>query len=281
MSARYGLGDELGEKVLDVIAPEERRRLAEKRRFLETTTASEDITDPVMCIHEGDIFIFEIEDLNHYPVYQKDSLINSNPSFDYGAFKILAAKLASQLANLESGSDSSTLQYFGYTFSESGTYHFADSEETEKTMIITVMTPTASCPDEEAFLMPKTQDSLSIFGVSLETELILQPDYVMLVMLILTFLFMMVFILILTKWVGSALWHMKAKDNIPYRKKNRNYKFYKMKFLFQKDGEDKSFIDKSGEEELIKGDEAVGDLAAIDSDFVSDDEEPGIDLKKL
>jgi hypothetical protein len=34
--------------------------------------------------------VFTIRDPTHYPVYLKDSVMNSNPSFDYGAFLILA-----------------------------------------------------------------------------------------------------------------------------------------------------------------------------------------------
>ena len=34
----------------------------------------------------GDSFIFNIDNPEHYPKYMRDSVINSNPEFDYGAF---------------------------------------------------------------------------------------------------------------------------------------------------------------------------------------------------
>ena len=43
--------------------------------------------------------IFTIRDPNHYPVYLKDSVINSNPNFDYGAFLILADQMKQKVAN--------------------------------------------------------------------------------------------------------------------------------------------------------------------------------------
>jgi hypothetical protein len=297
ISSRYGMGGaELGTMVVEALGLEDdtgsRRRSLNGRRL---ETASEDITDPVMCIHEGDTFIFEIEDRSHYPVYQKDSLINTNPDFDYGGFKILEDRLISQSANSE-GEDEETLQYFAYSFTEAGTYHFADAAESEKTMIITVLSPNGICPDAETFLLPKTQDSLSVFGVSLDSTLILEPDYQMLLIMLFCFLFMFLFILVLVKYIGSGMWKIKGKENIPYRKGHQDFKFEKLKFLFSDDKQDQSsfldqsqflLIDKKGEDVTPRAggegerDEAVGDLASLDSDFVSDDEDPGIDLKKL
>lgn len=44
-------------------------------------------------MYEGDSFMFQIEDPTKYPVYMKDSVINSNPSFDYGSFIDLATEM--------------------------------------------------------------------------------------------------------------------------------------------------------------------------------------------
>jgi hypothetical protein len=35
--------------------------------------------------------VFTITDPTHYPVYLKDSVMNSNPSFDFGAFLVLGS----------------------------------------------------------------------------------------------------------------------------------------------------------------------------------------------
>jgi len=47
-------------------------------------------SNPVYCISVGDSFLFTITDPMHYPVYMKDSVMNTNPRFDYGSFLDLA-----------------------------------------------------------------------------------------------------------------------------------------------------------------------------------------------
>jgi len=49
------------------------------------------LRNPVLCIKKGDIMFFNVvpEDGN-YPVYNKDSILNTNPKFDYGPFLNLA-----------------------------------------------------------------------------------------------------------------------------------------------------------------------------------------------
>jgi hypothetical protein len=42
--------------------------------------------------------LFSIRDPRHYPAYLKDSVMNSNPSFDYGQFLILADQMKTKLS---------------------------------------------------------------------------------------------------------------------------------------------------------------------------------------
>lgn len=63
-----------------------------------------------------------------YPVYVKDSLLNTNNNFDYGDFTALPALLKG-LSN----------QNFIFTFEEAGIYVFADNRDPSKLMIISVM----------------------------------------------------------------------------------------------------------------------------------------------
>ena len=41
----------------------------------------------------GSALIFEEISKSHYPVYMKDSLINTNSNFDYSSFSVLETKL--------------------------------------------------------------------------------------------------------------------------------------------------------------------------------------------
>lgn len=49
-----------------------------------------------MCLNQGDSMLFQITSATNYPVYDKDSLLNTNPAFDYSSFLSLATSLVSQ-----------------------------------------------------------------------------------------------------------------------------------------------------------------------------------------
>ena len=76
--------------------------------------------------------MFENLSARNYPVYQKDSLINTNPTFDFSKFLLLAATLKNGTSKVSS---------FIFTFDEPGVYVFADSNITAKLTIISVMAP--------------------------------------------------------------------------------------------------------------------------------------------
>jgi hypothetical protein len=53
--------------------------------------------------------LFTINDPNNYPVYDKSSILNSNPSFDYGPFLTLATDMANKASN-----NDTTTSFFAY-----------------------------------------------------------------------------------------------------------------------------------------------------------------------
>jgi len=55
-----------------------------KDRNLQSLVDTRAILNPVFCLDAGESMLFTISDPYHYPVYLKDSVMNSNPSFDYG-----------------------------------------------------------------------------------------------------------------------------------------------------------------------------------------------------
>jgi len=84
-----------------------------RRRMQET----QQVINPVVCIEEGGALLFGQVSIDNYPVYQKNSLLNSDPEFDFSAFL--------QLRNmLEAGAD---YTFFAHTFDYQGIYVFADS----------------------------------------------------------------------------------------------------------------------------------------------------------
>jgi hypothetical protein len=44
------------------------------------------IKNPVVCATAGSAVLFDRISSKHYPVYQKNSLLNNNGDFDFGAF---------------------------------------------------------------------------------------------------------------------------------------------------------------------------------------------------
>lgn len=85
-------------------------------------------------------------------MYNEQSLLNTNPNFDFGEF----ARLPSQLKGLSN-------QNFVYTFNEPGIYVFSDSDDVSKLMVISVMAPDHQCPANSQF-SPLTYASLLKVG---------------------------------------------------------------------------------------------------------------------
>ena len=69
-----------------------------EHRHLATTTGptAGNVPSPLMCLNQGDSMLFQITSATNYPVYDKDSLLNTNPAFDYSSFLSLATSLVSQ-----------------------------------------------------------------------------------------------------------------------------------------------------------------------------------------
>lgn len=79
-----------------------------------------------MCVEAGEMVIFKLlindtdRTLSHYPVYNKDHLFSTNPTFDYGPFTKLRYEIENTNANISS---------FAYVFSEGGNYVFYDAQD--------------------------------------------------------------------------------------------------------------------------------------------------------
>ena len=56
------------------------------------SSAAASISSPITCLTLGQTVVWDLPGgRGAYPVYVKDSFLNSNPSFDYGAFRTLAS----------------------------------------------------------------------------------------------------------------------------------------------------------------------------------------------
>lgn len=53
--------------------------------------APKKLFNPVICLQEGDAVFFNVNSAKkQYPIYSKDSILNTNPDFDFGPFDVLA-----------------------------------------------------------------------------------------------------------------------------------------------------------------------------------------------
>ena len=85
--------------------------------------------------------VFDVSS-NSYPVYIKDSLVNSNDDFDYSAFRDLK-----ELATSSSLSVSS----FAFTFTTAGNYVFQLSDNEDMVTIISVVDSELTCATDGVF----------------------------------------------------------------------------------------------------------------------------------
>lgn len=99
-----------------------------KRRLQLDANQAQYINNPVICTTSGSAMLFENLSEEKYPFYMKDSLLNTNSNFDYGAFSALPEQLQGK-----------TNQNFVFTFEQSGIYVFGDSRDEAKLMVISVM----------------------------------------------------------------------------------------------------------------------------------------------
>lgn len=120
--------------------------------------------------------LFSITDPVNYPIYMKDSVINSNPTFDYGSFM----ELERSMKNKQALGDKS-YTFFRFSFDVSGTYVFHDASDVEQLMVVKVVGLGEKCYDTDGYITPLSLDSLASIGVSQDEDIILRLDVPLLV----------------------------------------------------------------------------------------------------
>jgi hypothetical protein len=136
-------------------------------------------TNPLICLLEGEGILFDLSSgALHYPVYLKDNLLNTNPSFDYGAFELLAERIAA---------NASAVSAFAFTFSTAGKYVFADNANRDKLTIISVLSRSTSCPSASK-IMAASNTNLISMGLGQDSDLLLEPDLTIVIVALCCFL---------------------------------------------------------------------------------------------
>jgi hypothetical protein len=100
--------------------------------------ALDGVPNPLICIAQNEALIFQLNPSRResFPRYVKDHLLNTNPAFDYGAFRRLASLLSE--TNV-------TVNLFVHQFSAPGTYVFADNSDTDILIYVRVVPEGSAC----------------------------------------------------------------------------------------------------------------------------------------
>lgn len=96
--------------------------------------------------------MFSIETPDHFPQYMKNSIMNTNDVFDYGAFTVLEEEMLRQKAD-----NDETPSVFSFTFSQEGSYVFTDAANDQKILIVQVVGPGTECSDSDRFVQTITE----------------------------------------------------------------------------------------------------------------------------
>lgn len=170
----YGTGVDANETIWSNNANMDPDRREAAEIFLESSSSSRNlegealypsVAQPVVCINEGDAVLFDVTN-EQYPVYDVDSLINSNPGFDYSEFTSLA----------ETAQSTATVSSFLFTFADPGVYVFKMNSNSNSLTIIKVMRSGTVCSTEATFT-PMTKSNLNAVKAKLDEDIVLDPDW--------------------------------------------------------------------------------------------------------
>ncbi|XP_051965900.1 uncharacterized protein si:ch211-286b4.4 [Xyrauchen texanus] len=132
------------------------------------------IPNPIACLSPNDMLIFQLtiiqtdRHLSHFPVYQKDHLFSSNPSWDFGAFRRLEHLIKHTQLNSSR---------FAHVFMEPGKYVFLDNAVLDWSLIVVVSEQGSECNPTAAIFHPTTPAQLVRHGIVKQHNLNLLPDW--------------------------------------------------------------------------------------------------------
>ena len=167
------------------------------------------LPNPIVSLKTGDSVIFDISKQN-YPKYVKDSLLNTNPDFDYSKFRELEFNAAT---NLE-------FTTFSFTFNTAGTYVFQLSSSTSSVTIFKVL-DTNVARSVSSYFVESSNANLVVVGVKSDTNYAVSPDWNLVVGLLLGILVLVLMMLGFLYYFRRRAWSYHAVIDTSYRRKNK------------------------------------------------------------
>lgn len=123
-------------RVVDVRITDSNVRNSRTRRQAIFNGLTNGVEEPIVCLTVGDIIAFWVS-TDSYPVYDPDSILNTNEDFDYGGFRRL-----DEIVGLQEGAS----ELFTFAFESPGTYAFHMKDEPNSRFYITVKDTDSDCP---------------------------------------------------------------------------------------------------------------------------------------
>ncbi|KAG9348567.1 hypothetical protein JZ751_002303, partial [Albula glossodonta] len=163
-----------GEPIHFLEGQHRRRRTSDDVSELSDPRSIPRIPNPIACLASNDMLLFQLKinytdrHLSHFPVYQKDHLFSSNPTWDFGAFR--------QLEQLIKHSQYNSSR-FAHVFSEPGKYVFLDNGVPDWSLIVVVNGHGTECDPKAAIFQPTSPAQLVRHGVLKQPRLNLLPNW--------------------------------------------------------------------------------------------------------
>lgn len=180
------------------------------RRIQDDT--SKYIKNPVICLNIGETMAFSVIAPNHYPVYMKDSLLNSNPNFDYSEFDDLKTEMQTN----------SNTTLFVFSFNQGGVYLFADAADKSQQLVVGVMSDSSECPYTDSQIQPRTASAIHLIGTNLKTDIILDVNWEVVIGLMISLVVAVLIFTALFYYYSKLAWKMSPSERVPYRELNKH-----------------------------------------------------------
>jgi hypothetical protein len=208
------------------------------------------VQTPLLCVKAGNGVTWSITSLNgitHYPQYIPDSLYNTNPNFDYGAFQNLKK-------DVEAGR---AVASFNQIFSSPGVYAFYDAADRTKQTIVGVVNTQVNCPQSFSRnpIQPLSADLLKDFPSGDTVQAVITPDYALITGIGIAILATLIFGLVMLYLVSITGWGRSVIRSRRYREIQKDdvedlhtmaTKKYIVKTGSQTDFEEQNKLDTSG-----------------------------------
>jgi hypothetical protein len=178
-----------------------------------STGASATLNNPIVTIFVGDSIVFDVSKAS-YPVYVKDSLLNTNPSFDYSAFRDLANTAQTTISFVT----------FSFTFADPGTYVFSVSSNSAAITLIKVLADNIAQQSQAQFV-EFSENNLIVSGVKTSDNIVLSPDWNLVIGLLLGMLAIVLLVIGFLYYFRKKSWSYHTNIDALYRKGNKSTSF--------------------------------------------------------